>query len=298
MRGYVLKTVIMSETKNKDRWYAIEKLLDDETPSVRSAVLRELKSDSESGRVFLQEISKGSDNILARHASTLIKELGWVDGVGDFLRFIRSRRYELETGWFLLDRTIYPDFNLAEATLFMDQVAERVRELLTPPVSSRQSCAVINRVLFHEYGFRGAGRNFEDPENSFLHRVIQKREGLPITLCVLYLLIARRISIEMEPIGFPGRFMIASFESDEPFYLDPWAGGKILEIKQVESLIGSYDAENYGSVLLPITIADTLVRGCRNLVNHYNKAEEHDKAELFVSFVREFERVHSLATDA
>ena len=101
MRGYVLKTVIMSETKNKDRWYAIEKLLDDETPSVRSAVLRELKSDSESGRVFLQEISKGSDNILARHASTLIKELGWVDGVGDFLRFIRSRRYELETGWFL-----------------------------------------------------------------------------------------------------------------------------------------------------------------------------------------------------
>ena len=92
--------------------------------------------------------------------------------------------------------------------------------------------------------------------------------------------------------------MIASFESDEPFYLDPWAGGKILEIKQVESLIGSYDPENYGSVLLPITIADTLVRGCRNLVNHYNKAEEHDKAELFVSFVREFERVHSLATDA
>ena len=47
----------------------------------------------------------------------------------------------------------------------------------------------------------------------------------------------------MEPIGFPGRFMIASFESDEPFYLDPWAGGKILEIKQVESLIGSYDLE-------------------------------------------------------
>ena len=66
MRGYVLKTVIMSETKNKDRWHAIEKLLDDETPSVRSAVLCELKSDSESGRVFLQEISKGLVKLLRR----------------------------------------------------------------------------------------------------------------------------------------------------------------------------------------------------------------------------------------
>ena len=138
MRGYVHKTVIMSETKIKIDGMPSRNSWTMRHLAFETLCIRELKSDSESGRVFLQEISKGSDNILARHASTLIKELGWVDGVGDFLRFIRSRRYELETGWFLLDRTIYPDFNLAEATLY-GSWAERVRELLTPPVSSRQS---------------------------------------------------------------------------------------------------------------------------------------------------------------
>ena len=47
------------------------------------------------------------------------------------------------------------------------------------------TCEVINRVVFHEYGFRGARENFENPENSFLHRVLDRREGLPISLCVV-----------------------------------------------------------------------------------------------------------------
>ena len=67
------------------------------------------------------------------------------------------------------------------------------------------SCEVINRVLFHEYGFRGARENFENPENSFLHhRVLDRREGLPITLCAIYMLIARRIGFELDHIGTPG----------------------------------------------------------------------------------------------
>ena len=124
-----------------------------------------------------------------------------LDVIGDFLDFIGSQRYELETGWFLLDRTVYPEFEPAEATLLMDKLSDRVRELITPPLGPRQTCSIINRVLFHEHGFRGAGKNFEDPENSFLHRVLERKQGLPITLSVLYLLIARRIGFELEPIG-------------------------------------------------------------------------------------------------
>ena len=85
----------------------------------------------------------------------------------------------------------------------MDKLARRTRELLTPPMSPRQICSILNRVLFHEYGFRGAGKDFENPENSFLHRVIERRQGLPITLSVLFILIARRIGLELEPIGLP-----------------------------------------------------------------------------------------------
>ena len=52
----------------------------------------------------------------------------------EFLRFIRSKRYELETGWYLLDRTIYPNFDSTKSSLQLDELADRVRDLLTMPL--------------------------------------------------------------------------------------------------------------------------------------------------------------------
>lgn len=280
------------------RWKPFRSLLDDENPLVRKALLERLKENADEGVVFLRKMADDHDPLLAKHAQDLIRTLGWVDGVSGFIEFIRSQRYELETGWFLLDRTVYPNFELPCATLFLDKLSDRCRELLTPPMLSLEICSVINRVLFHEYGFRGAGKDFENPQNSFLHRVLERRRGLPITLSVLYILIARRLGFDLEPIGLPGRFMVGCFCDERPFYIDPWAGGRIYEVDQVEEFLGDYSIEDSGSALLPVTVADTLVRGCRNLIHHYLKAEDPEKSGLFTGFVLEFERVQRIAASA
>ena len=289
---------VPTDPEFRKRWKACRALLDDESPLVRKALLAKLRDEPEEGRVFLRQIAAEDDPLLAGHARALVKSLGWVDGPGDFLSFIRSQRYELETGWFLLDRTVYPSFELSSATLFLDKLADRCRELLTLPMPARETCAVINRVLFHEYGFRGAGKDFENPENSFLHRVLERRKGLPITMSVLYLLVARRLSFDLEPIGLPNRFIVGCFDEERPFYLDPWAGGKIHDFDQMEGFLEEYSIENSGSALLPVTVADTLARGCRNLVHHYSLAQDRENARLFNTFVLEFERIQGLAASA
>lgn len=287
----------MSNLNNRC-FQSIKILIDDETPVVRDAVVQQLKNFPDEGKVFLQEILDGRDPLLAKHAQEINKSLGWADVIGEFLEFIRSQRYELETGWFLLDRTVYPDFQASSATLFMDKLADRVRELVAPPLSPRQTCSVLNRVLFHEYGFRGSGKNFENPDNSFLHRVLDRRQGLPITLSVLYLLVARRIGLELDPIGLPGRFMVGCFAEERPFYIDAWSGGKILELEQMENFLEHSSIEDSGSALLPVTVAETLCRGCRNLVYHFQLSKNPEKSSLFDDFVKEFERVQRLASNA
>ena len=283
---------------NNPCFQSIKILIDDETPVVRDAVVQQLKNFPDEGKVFLQEILDGRDPLLAKHAQEINKSLGWADVIGEFLEFIRSQRYELETGWFLLDRTVYPDFQASSATLFMDKLADRVRELVAPPLNPRQTCSVLNRVLFHEYGFRGSGKNFENPDNSFLHRVLDRRQGLPITLSVLYLLVARRIGLELDPIGLPGRFMVGCFAEERPFYIDAWSGGKILELEQMENFLEHSSIEDSGSALLPVTVAETLCRGCRNLVYHFQLSKNPEKSSLFDDFVKEFERVQRLASNA
>jgi regulator of sirC expression with transglutaminase-like and TPR domain len=280
------------------RWKPCRVLLDDETPLVRQALVDRLKDNAEEGIVFLREMADDEDLFLAKHAQDLIKSLGWVDGVRDFIDFIRSQRYELETGWFLLDRTVYPSFEPSSATLFLDKLADRCRELFTSPMLPLETCSVMNRVLFHEYGFRGAGKDFENPQNSFLHRVLERKKGLPITLSVIYILIARRLGFDLEPIGLPGRFMVGCFSEERPFYVDPWSGGRVYEVDQIEEFLGDYSIEDSGSALLPVTVADTLVRGCRNLIHHYLKAEDPEKSRVFTSFVCEFERIQRIAASA
>ncbi|MBT5910205.1 MAG: hypothetical protein HOH25_10420, partial [Opitutae bacterium] len=210
-------------------------------------------------------------------------------GVQAFLEFIRSLKYELETGWFLLDRTVSPTCDIAASHLFLDEMAERCRELMTPPTSAREQCRIMNRVFFHEYGFRGAAKDFSDPENSFLHKVVERRRGLPITLSVIYLLVARRIGMELEPIGLPGRFMVGCFTEEPPFYIDVWAGGRFREAHELEAFLGDSPSDQSGGYLLPVTVAETLSRGCRNLAMHYRQAGNTELAGLFLRFVSEFD---------
>ena len=288
----------LKPTSGDSLWIAVKSLLDDESSVVREGVLELLKEVPHEGRSFLLDLCKGDDPFLAKHAQNMIEKLGWIDGVGDFFRFIRSLRYELETGWLLLDRAVSTDFETSTYSFFLDKLADRCRELMLQPSSARMTCEVINRVLFHEYGFRGAREDFENPENSFLHRVLDRREGLPITLCTIYILVARRIGFELDPIGTPGRFMVGCFAEKFPFYIDCWAGGRILELEHMEDKLGVLPDEESGATLLPITVADTLSRACLNLCRHYAKANDSANSRMFESFVQEFERVHQEASNA
>jgi len=71
---------------------------------------------------------------------------------------------------------MYPTVDSVHSSLQLDKLADRVRELVAKPMDPRQMCLVINRVLFHEFGYRGAGKNFEDPDNSFLHCVLEQKK--------------------------------------------------------------------------------------------------------------------------
>ena len=160
-------------------------------------------------------------------------------------------------------------------------MADRTKELLVPPQNAREICSTLNRVFFHEYNFRAAGKDFSNPENSFLHKVIARKKGLPITLCVLYLLVSRRIGFDLEPIGIPGRFMLGCFSEKIPFYIDIWSGGKFYEVEQMESFLGNFSSDESGSYLLPVTVGETLTRGCRNLVQQYIKSGDSKNLNCF-----------------
>ena len=267
-------------------------LLDDTSPAVRRALLAHFLRLGPAAAPFLETISRGSNRVLARHASWFLDELKFSDPVAEFRGFIRSQNYELETGALLLARTVTPAVDPGQCCVAVDSIAARCRELIVEPSSTREKCRVLNRVLFHEWGFHGNVENYTDPKNSFLDQVLTRRTGIPISLSIVYLLVASRLEIDLEPVGLPGHFVVGCFTDDLPFFIDPFDRGVFRDSEEVFELLRANNIVPKASDLAPTPIREVLCRSCRNLVNHYNAAGEPERAKLFAHFVEEFEATY------
>lgn len=271
---------------------AVLTLLDDPSPAVRKALLAYFTSQGEPARLFLENLAGGSSRLYASHARSYLEELKFTDPAAEFRDFIRSLNYELETGALLLARTVFPDIDVGLSCQRLDDLAARCRELIAEPLSVREKCRVMNRVLFHENGFRGNIEHYTDPLNSFLPLVLERRKGIPLSLSIVYLLVAQRLGIDLEPVGLPGHFMVGCYLEDAPLFIDPFEQGAFRTPEEVFALIKAGPIAPKISDLAPTTVREVLCRSCRNLVHHYTAAGDTDHARLFEKFVEEFDSTY------
>lgn len=264
------------------------RLLDDTTAGVRRGLLAHFAQLGPAAAPFLQGVAHGSNRVLAQHARWYLEELKIADPVAEFLGFIRSLRYELETGALLLARTVTPRLDAGACCTALDSIAARCRELILEPSSAREKCRVLNRVLFHEWGFHGNVENYTDPRNSFLDQVLARRTGLPLSLSVVYLLVAGRVGLELEPVGLPGHFIVGCYLDAQPFFIDAFDRGVFRDADEIFTMLRANHLVPQLSDLAPTPVRAVLCRSCRNLVSHCTAAGELEHAKLFASFVEEF----------
>lgn len=119
----------------------------------------------------------------------------------------------------------------------LNSLAARV-EAAADGGSTLQRLQALSRVLGAEEGFRGNRTDYFAPENSFLDRVLETRRGLPITLSVLYVEVARRAGIPLFGVPFPAHFVVgAALEDGSRVALDPFAGGQLLSAADCQALL-------------------------------------------------------------
>jgi regulator of sirC expression with transglutaminase-like and TPR domain len=101
----------------------------------------------------------------------------------------------------------------------------------------------INRYLFGELGFSGNREQFDDPRNSCLNEVMDRKKGIPITMALVYIEVARRAGVRAEGVNFPGHFLVRCLQDlhtddqNEGVIVDPFHGGAILDEKECRRLL-------------------------------------------------------------
>lgn len=126
------------------------------------------------------------------------------------------------------------DVDIEAALRQVAELVERVRPQVQGAATRTRAVAALNHGLFEIEGFRGNQAQYDDLRNSFLDQVLQRRRGLPITLSILYVEIARQLGLDAHGIGFPGHFLakvVAGGESpSSEIIIDPFFG-RILTIE-------------------------------------------------------------------
>lgn len=122
----------------------------------------------------------------------------------------------------------YPNLNIRKYLGFIDSTADELSDRLGSIKNPRDVINVLNAFLFDEKKFDGNVAEYNDPRNSFLNEVIDRKIGIPITLSLIYMELARRVGLNLLGIGMPGHFLL-KFVGSESFFVDPFNHGEVLD---------------------------------------------------------------------
>ena len=144
-------------------------------------------------------------------------------------------------------------------------------------VGPRKEIDTLNQFLFDDQGFSGNTGDYDDPRNSFLNQVLDRRTGIPITLAVVYIEVARRAGIRVDGVNFPGHFLLRfplgpEDDAGSAVFVDPFHRGSVLSEGDCRSLLRRHagDSVEFDSRLLaPATKQQILVRMLGNLKRLY-----------------------------
>jgi regulator of sirC expression with transglutaminase-like and TPR domain len=203
-------------------------LLGDDSAVVLANVRAEFARLGRIGRGALERAARGGSPLVRGRARQLLLELARGRAVRRLVRYAARGEHDLETGLFLLDAHGAPGEDLRGyrkvLDAFGDELSRRVGAL---PMGRRRVQELVD-YLGEEVGFAGPQNGFHHPDNIYLHRAIDRREGMPLTLCAIYAFVARRAGLQAGLLPFPGHVLLSVVDGGERLILDPFGGGATL----------------------------------------------------------------------
>lgn len=184
---------------------------------------------------------------------------------------------ELDRAGLLLAAEEYAHLDVGQYLARLDGFAARVADAGAP----RDRLFGLNDYLFRELGFKGNVEDYFDARNSFLNDVMDRRTGIPITLSVIYIEVARRVGLRIEGVGMPGHFIVRYRDGEGDLFIDPFGGGRVIGEDECRGKV----AELYGaampfrkSFLDPVSKRQILTRMLQNLKGIYLRAAAYHQA--------------------
>ncbi len=201
---------------------------------------------------------------------------------------VRGGKDLLEGAWHVA-RYQYPDISFSDLDRQIEEITREVWLELNENLTALEKTRILNHFFYKVHKFNRNSINFYAPQNSYINLVLESKKGNPITLAILYAVIARKLNMNIYGVNLPKIFLLAytlnpvdENSSEEPvvlFYINPYNKGAVLGKKDIDLYVKEQKLMVRKSFYLPCSNIEIIQRLLLNLIFSYERIAYPDKLE-------------------
>jgi regulator of sirC expression with transglutaminase-like and TPR domain len=266
----------MEERKIK----ALLSLLDDDDIEVVSQVEKEFLAQGGSIIPYLEkEWEQNFNPVVQKRIEDLVHVLQFVLLEDRFSKWKKTGGEDLMEGLWLICTYQYPDLEFNTIKRAMEQIYYEVWLEMKPEMLPMEQVRTLNNVLFTKLKFSSNTKNFHSPANSMISQVLESKKGNPISLCVIYMMVAQKLKLPIYGVNLPSLFILTYKNDDSQFYINAFNKGLIFTKEDIDNYLHQLNLAPIDVFYQPCSNIDIVARVLRNLINSFEKLSETDRVE-------------------
>ncbi|GAB4037365.1 transglutaminase-like domain-containing protein [Spirosoma jeollabukense] len=277
---------------NDNQLKALISLLDDDDREVVEHVEQQIRQMGGQMIPFLESEWEGSFNPeLQKRIEEIIHDLQYESVLDRMRDWKNGGGMDLLEGLWIVATYQYPDLSLAKLRQDVEQLYYDAWVDFKPDMHPDEQIKAMNSAFFSKLKFAPNTKHFHSPANSMINQVLESRRGNPITLCILYMLIAKRLNLPVYGVNLPNLFVLTyKNSSGVQFYINVFNRGLVFTTKDIDQYIDQLNIKRLDTFYQPCTNADIVRRVLRNLTLAFEKNGDTER-------VREVEQILNAVRD-
>lgn len=280
----------MPNNTNRKEIQSLIYLLDDPDPVVQTGIHNRFRELGETAVPLLDQYRNESVKSSEIHTiSDIIYDITFTTVLDEFSEVTEQgihNRQQLELALLTLGKFGDPTIRIQEYRKKLDQLSSRIGSEISYTPSITEKMQIMLHYVFRELRFKGDPADYHNPDNAFLHRVLDRRKGLPVMLSAVVMFLASRLGLPFYGVNMPIHFMLMYQTHDQEFLIDPFDGGTIVSYNQCCYFLKKNGIDPKPEHLMRADEGDILTRAIRNLQQSYTRAGDTKRAEGLMEMLK------------
>lgn len=221
---------------------------------------------------------------------TLIQEIQFSEIKKDLEMWIASPAKDLLTGALIISRYQYPNLLEDELHREIQAIRKDIWLEMSDDQTAYEKVRVFNKIFYGKYQFTGNSKDYHSPLNSCINTVIQTKKGNPLSLCVLYSIIARSLDMPIYGVNLPNHFILTYLDEDQMisfidpenkfgnlFYINAFSKGGMFEAEEIRTFLKGLNKPELREYFEPCSNSAIVIRMLTNLINSLQQVGNIEK---------------------